>query len=379
MSNRLSQIIKGTKGIQTYDLPIFTALLGVSCEQLLSAGEIFVPISNRVTNYSVAFSHDVATWESYINREDKLILNSDEYGKTVIDYSLEFKNYALLKHLVKNGYIWFVKQDTKSYGLTFGAGTSIDCRYRKLTHDFVQVDFPENPLKSILAEQDCLRMKLITLAIEHDDIDMLNELKAREIPSLYQASYLSCRSADCSSYYNEDMVKALSGASDMVLDYFSQEFEILDVTGKHPNTFMFPFLSNLLDLIIPANNKFAETVLMRAYEHNKKTYDTLQGLIRESVKSHPAYKYYFDNDSDALRKQLRNDITNYIKRELEFFDDGDVVLFRFAATYKGIITNIFHTNATAPALDPLIEKLNVLYNRIWNYKLEVIQVLERGR
>ena len=39
MSNRLAQIAKGNKAIQTYDLPYFTELLGVSCEQILSAGE----------------------------------------------------------------------------------------------------------------------------------------------------------------------------------------------------------------------------------------------------------------------------------------------------------------------------------------------------
>ena len=36
MGNRLSQILKGTKGVQIYDLPVFTELLGVSCEEILS-------------------------------------------------------------------------------------------------------------------------------------------------------------------------------------------------------------------------------------------------------------------------------------------------------------------------------------------------------
>lgn len=39
MSNRLSQIIKGKKSIQIYDLPHFTKLLDVSCEDILSAGK----------------------------------------------------------------------------------------------------------------------------------------------------------------------------------------------------------------------------------------------------------------------------------------------------------------------------------------------------
>ena len=53
LTNRLSQILKGKKSIQTYDLPIFSELLGVSCEQMLSAGAVAKPITNRRTNYNI--------------------------------------------------------------------------------------------------------------------------------------------------------------------------------------------------------------------------------------------------------------------------------------------------------------------------------------
>ena len=65
MSNRLAQIAKGNKAIQTYDLPYFTELLGVSCEQILSAGACSAPLSSRVTNYSIACSSDPKEWEAY--------------------------------------------------------------------------------------------------------------------------------------------------------------------------------------------------------------------------------------------------------------------------------------------------------------------------
>lgn len=60
MQNRMSQIIKGKKAIQTYDLPIFCKLLNVSCEEILSAGKHFFPISGHITNYEIAFSKDEA-------------------------------------------------------------------------------------------------------------------------------------------------------------------------------------------------------------------------------------------------------------------------------------------------------------------------------
>ena len=129
MSNRLSQILKGEKGIQLYDLPLFCQLLEVSCEDILSAGRVCVPASARLTNYAAAFSKDEREWETYVNREDSPILNADEFGKTFIDYALEAGNYKLLKYLLDEGYIWFVGPDDKNhftYFTGFGAGTSIE-------------------------------------------------------------------------------------------------------------------------------------------------------------------------------------------------------------------------------------------------------------
>ena len=40
LTNRLSQILKGVKAIQTYDLPVFSELLGISCEEILTAGAV---------------------------------------------------------------------------------------------------------------------------------------------------------------------------------------------------------------------------------------------------------------------------------------------------------------------------------------------------
>ena len=128
MQNRICQIKNGKKGVQIEDLPILSELLGVSIEDILSAGTALTPVLNRKTNYSIAFSKDPAEWEAYIQRDDKLILNPDEYDKTAIDYALEAGNYPFLKYLTENGYIWFVGDDKNEYYLGFGAGTSIKRR-----------------------------------------------------------------------------------------------------------------------------------------------------------------------------------------------------------------------------------------------------------
>lgn len=88
------------KGIQINDLPILSELLEVSVDSILSAGKVAKPAPTRTTNYSAAFPKDKKIWKEYIERPDKLILNEDEYGKTVIDYAIEFGNYGFLKYLI---------------------------------------------------------------------------------------------------------------------------------------------------------------------------------------------------------------------------------------------------------------------------------------
>ena len=105
MQNRICQIKKGRKWIQVEDLPIFSDILGVSIEELLSAGNYFIPDASRMTNYSVAFSKDRKIWEEYVNNPEGVFVNYDEYGKSVIDYALQFKNYDFLKYLLDEGII----------------------------------------------------------------------------------------------------------------------------------------------------------------------------------------------------------------------------------------------------------------------------------
>lgn len=256
MSNRLMQIAKGNKAIQTYDLPYFSELLGISCEQILSAGECSAPITNRVTNYSIACSKDPKEWEKYINREDKLILNSDEYCKTVLDYALEFRNYEFIKYLMDNKYVWFDSRKDQDYIQTFGAGTSIKRR---------EIGWIDYGLQGKLHEEDELRINLISLACDNNDIQMLNALRARENPQLYfRTHYLSGQHPDFDACYNERMIKHIAESDELVLNYFTDSFEIRDNVrykdgSSRTHTFMFPYISKLLDQLIIKKSPFTET------------------------------------------------------------------------------------------------------------------------
>lgn len=370
MANRLSQIIKGKKAIQTYDLPIFTELLGVSCEQILSAGEYTAPIANRVTNYSIACSKNPAEWDKYINRPDKLILNCDEYCKTVLDYALEFGNYEFIKYLMDNEYIWFDSRKDNDYVQTFGAGTSIERR---------KIGYIDSGLNCKLMEEDELRINLIALAADNNDIEMLNNLRARETPQLYyRAHYLSGIHPDFDSCYNEKMVKHIASSSEEILDYFTDSFEVRDDVkykdgSKLAHTFMFPYISNLLDLLIKNKSQFAETAIKKALKYNKQTYSKLCELIL-AVK----------NDERYAEEYMRGLWIKVCEEDLDFYENGNII--RFSAFYsrmtaknqiKGIITNVAKVTKipTSPILKHLAEELNESYEAIKNINehLEEIQ------
>mgnify|MGYP002512339441 CR=1 FL=1 len=360
MANRLSQIKKGTKAIQIYDLPVFSKLLDVSFEQILSAGRYGVPKNNRMTNYTVAQSHNKEEWIAYIEIESRPILNPDEYGKTVLDYAIEYGNYDFLKFLVDKNYIWFDSRKEKDYIMTFGAGTSIQrIKFEERDNGVFHFQPQMNDLQCKLATEDQLRLYLISFAADHNDLKMLEKLRAREIPELYyKAHYLSCAHPDFNAHYNKDMVTHISKSSDKVLDYFTDPFEIRDNIrykdgSRRRHRFVFPYISQLLNMLIDNSSPFLKTALEKAIEHNEATMEKLHILIEASVKI----------------GCFRGD---YWKEELYFSENGNIVSFRDPLAVKGIITNIVNVTKEAPdaQASELIERLNASYNHIRNMKTE---------
>jgi len=354
MANRLSQIKKGAKAIQVYDLPIFSELLHVSFEQILSAGKYGEPKNNRMTNYAVAQSHNEAEWIAYIEEKDKPILNPDEYGKTVLDYAIKSGNYDFLKFLVEKKYIWFDSRKDNDYVMTFGAGTSIQRIKWEERDNGVFIRKPDmNDLQYKLATEDQLRMYIISFAADRNDLSMLKKLRAREIPELYyKAHYLSCSCPDINVHYDKNMVRHIAKSSDKVLAYFTDPFEIRDRIrykdgSNRKHVFIFPYISQLLDMLVENNSPFLKTALEKSIEHNESTREKLKSLIKESVNNGCYYG-------------------NHWKEEVGFHENGNIVHFRDTLAVAGIITNIARTTKESAnsQINRLIKKLNDSYNEI---------------
>lgn len=309
LKNRISSIVNGKKDIQLYDFPVFTKLLDVSCEEILSAGETKTATANHLTNYQIASSHDKNLWDYCIYSEDSIFLNPDEYDKTILDYAFEFKNYEFLKYLVDNKYIWLVEQNPgERCGMSFYGGTSI--KRRPLGNS--------KTMEAQLTGNDSLRRKMIVLAIENNDIDMLNEFRAREIPLMYYR-LRETEFNKLSMYYDEDLIEAASRADKSVLDYFSEVITITPTLEKAPFQCMYPFLGEMIEKLIEQKNPYADTLLRRCIVHNKGAYKKVKELkdrkYGEGKNAYSMFRLHFYQDSHVIEAFEQKDCiaTNLIR------------------------------------------------------------------
>lgn len=241
----------------------YTQLLEVTCEELLSAGKSKVVNTDRYSNYKLGYSNDKAYWEKHINSDNKYFLNADEYGKTVLDYALECKNYDLIKYLTEHNYITIVNNDnSEPYGMTFFSGRN----------KFFETVKNKNKLEQLKTD-DTNRTDIASLAIENNDKYYLTKLREREIPQLYDACKYSCLPVSCKPCYNEGINSAAANADKEVLDYFSEAFNIK--CGDTEAMYIYPFLGRLAEKMIGQNNKNTVYLLKRVLNYNSNVINEL--------------------------------------------------------------------------------------------------------
>lgn len=296
-ANKLKDILNGKNSIQTRDLPYFGTLLDVTFEQILSTGECSAYNTERVTNYTIANSHDETEWQRYIDMQEKLVLNTDEYDKTVLDYAFEFGNYDFIKFLIKNEYITYDEESYKMAPQTYGLNTKISALTR------VYSDRPQPVWR--FEKLDEFRKNLIVLAIRNNDVEMLDYLHAREIPELY---LLNPYGGFERIYFEEpdfNLIKKIAKSSKKVIDYFITPF-VIPMTYGGENEFIYPFMSELLSEMCEIKSPYLEFALSKAVKHNQKVFDDLindaQNIKESSLKQswYNEYKSCFVNYNDTI-------------------------------------------------------------------------------
>ena len=367
-----SKIFNGKGNITLEQLAITSKVLCVSCEEILSAGKHYAPTKNHVTNYEIAQSKNRKVWDEYMKREDKLFLNCDEYRKTVIDYALEFKNYSFMKYLLEENFIWFV--DPRKYGFDmydYGAGTRIPPKEHS-------DKYPENYLTHEIRYQDRLRTQTIALAIECGDYDILDSMRAREIPELQLLGNTSI-DTDFNKSRNENLIEAVAMTeSEKVIQYFSDEFIVQD-TYRMDNTYMFPFLDEVIERMLEnGNEKYAEIVIRKAIVHNKATYERFTTLIDETCQEEydkiqekkkssikEAYQLGIDLADLKITIETKEEIRKFILGWFKYNEKNNAVSI-YNGHHKWITTNIFKVKSKkgTPEIKALIKELNEWHNKI---------------
>lgn len=373
MENRLSQIKKGTKSIQIYDLPIFTEILRVSCEQILSGGKynhVNNDYESRLTNYSVAKSKNKRIWKDYVDRPDNAICNPDEFGRTVLDYAIEYDNDEFIRFLLDNEYIWFNSTNYCDGGLDVGTiiRRPVFCDIRLPVFRGLDVSTKDAiEYGDILRLRKQLGMYIIKIAIRHKDIAIIEESKAREVPEKwwyfgpynYHNNVIGFGEELYKEEYTKEVLKSIATSNAKVIEYFTDEFEkdlkYCQMTGNFVNTvhiFVFPYISQLLDLMVENNSKYLKKTLEKLIKHNKN--------VKKNIIDFEAY-------AKEINKQTG---WEYARKDVNFYSDTNVVQTVYFTLpnddIKNVISNIavVSVRSSAPEINRLIDELNDVYNNI---------------
>ena len=358
LANRLSQILKGKKSIQTYDLPIFSELLGVSCEQMLSAGAVAKPITNRRTNYNIAFSTDERDWIEYVNREDCIASYADEFGKTVVDYAIEFKNYGFIRFLIENGYITLISDDKGYVDFNFGASTTLKVR-----------PYEARTFQNELYENKILRTQIISLALENSDYDVLYEMRAREFPPQLTMRTILPTNIKFSEYYDGNFIEAILNSKTEAVQYFCEEYYVVSRLQKEEFLWMFPFLDKLIVAAVKKNSSKANMLLDAAIKHNEDTYNALKKAILQVAKQNKADFYG--------NRGFQEVIADVLCDCYHISEEKNVISFYcyWVEDSQRVATNIICADVKSkkPEIQNKIDRLNKLYSQIINIKNHLIK------
>ena len=397
-SNKFSQMKNGKKGVQTEDLPIICSLLNLSCEELLSAGTSRPAVEGRLNNYVVALSDDPEVWETYIQLPEAPILHADEYGKTVLDYAIEYQKLDFIEYLWEKGYIWF--DDGREEGqlcFGFGAGSSISAKDHVQKSDYYFL--PQ-------LEQVDLRGRLAALAVEQNRLSLLQALRANIIPDYYHPGFcmnnlpLMCRnfpeewdtqqnySRNIYGYYQEGVLQAIGRSTDEIVDYFTEPVVIPEITEYRdglPRTRELTYfcLSQLLDQLVEAEHPFAGKALDRAIAYSKQTENLVRQQLERNIQAEsPRHAYgepgtpYSSDGRAAAIKAIFSDAQLHCDTELNLVRVQSCA--REEPGWQHLVRNLIHVTAATEnqQLQEKIRELNAYYERIIHIQDEFLPAEE---
>ena len=162
------------------------------------------------------------------------------------------------------------------------------------------------------------------------------------------------------------MITNISKANKQILDYFLEEYEIEDFFGG-VNKFIFPFISDVLDLLIKDRSLYLENILKRSIEHNRQSYNQLKKRLVNAIGSRlEEEKKLMYGLQDIYIDHMRSRITENVWNQIDFYEHANIISFNDRLERNGTIINIIHVNEKSndKNISSLIQELNDSYDRI---------------
>ena len=364
--NYFLQIFKGEKSIQTYHLVPFSRLLGVSCESILTAGKSDIRASEYyLSNYDIAASDDERTWKYQFEHNKREFLNYDEYGKTIFDYAIENHNYALIQ-FIKEKELFGLNKNMCEPGWSY----DVNDLNKKIE---IKDEFEKYRYNSAayyhISENDYYRSQLTAMAVERNDIEMLELIKARESRKIgiyginkynENEKKQTCFSSEIISISNTDNEK--------IIEYFTGEYHKKDPFGwKKDDTcysmLVYNYIGEVTERILKyGQSKFLIKLLRSIYEHNKHVKDEFNKNLDDAVNNG------YQGDESYFVSLLQN--------VLELSEDKKIMTIQGSLYPLRMFTNVIRIETDMSKLENehvklYVQKINEIHDYLFNLRVKV--------
>ena len=362
--NYFLQMFKGEKPIQSYHLVPFSRLLGVSCESILTAGKSDVRASvYHLSNYDIAASDDEKTWKYQFEHNKRAFLNHDEYGKTMFDYALENHNYALIQFMKENE-LFDLNKDMCTPGWSY----DLNDLNKNIE---IKDEFGNNYFNSAayykIAEDDYYRSQLAAMAVERNDIEMLELIKARETRKMGKYS-IRYNNENKKHTLKSELLSIAFTDNDKIIDYFAGKYLKKDPFGWRNDDIsysmiMYIHLGEVAEMMLKYGQlKFLLKVLRVIYEHNKNVRDEFQKRFDE------AYDEYNGGELNFIY---------LLHNVLEISEDKKIISIRSSFKPLLLLTNIIRINVDELKLEDehvksYVQKINEIHDYLSDLKTKVV-------
>ncbi len=384
MYDTLGRMKNGKASIQVEQLPYFTELLGVTCEDILSLDKPAKADRDRITNYNTACSSDEKVWEEYFNHKEDLGAYCDEYGMTVVDYTIKLRNYELIKFIVN-------RKENSPYK------DIMECfQSTALEHDMIfstnkYWNYSGRPVMK--KEGNRKRKEIIYMAIKNNDVDMLENMKAKNecfFEITIDSNGYNLLKIDY--FYDNKVLELISETrSNKVINYFSQGSE-----SERKHMYIFPYISAVVEkLLSKGKTGMAIIALKNIRTYNESIVRRIKSILdifMSKVEKNYAFDLKYEHlinlsererpnpdylNVDVLQREMKDSLKRKSIGIKPVGNSSLVYEIRCYYEYFRFVPIKTDVSSDDPIIKEIIDDINCDYEWIFNFQNDIDYLVDR--